>query len=89
MWQLNHNYFFMEDDFKLIYEKIGYSIKAKRKELGLSQQGLADKIAKLDRSKISDMENGKEDFLLSTLLKICDALGTTLEKLVEHKNNRN
>lgn len=75
----------MEDNFIHAVKKIGISIKTKRKELGLSQQQLADKIPKLDRSKISDMENGKEDYLLSTLLKICTALDTTLEKLLQDK----
>ena len=75
----------MEDKFTDIFKKIGNSIRIKRKELGLSQQELANKIPKLDRSKISDMENGKEDFVFSTLLKICDALNTTLEKLINNK----
>lgn len=76
----------MEDNFTHAFQKIGNSIRTKRKELGLSQQELADKIPKLDRSKISDMENGKEDFVFSTLLKICEALNTTLEKLVNNKD---
>jgi len=75
----------MEDNFTYAFQKIGNSIRTMRKELGLSQQELADKIPKLDRSKISDMENGKEDFVFSTLLKICVALDTTLEKLVNNK----
>lgn len=75
----------MEDKFTDIFKKIGNSIRIKRKELGLSQQELANKIPKLDRSKISDMENGKEDFVFSTLLKICNALNTTLEKLINNK----
>lgn len=77
----------MEDNFIQAIQKIGNSIRTKRKELGLSQQELADKIPKLDRSKISDMENGKEDFLLSTLLKICNALDTTLEKIIHDENH--
>lgn len=78
----------MENNFTDTFIKIGNSIRIARKDQGLSQQELADKIPKLDRSKISDMENGKEDFLLSTLLKICNALNTTLDKLIEPKNNR-
>lgn len=77
----------MEDNFTHTFRKIGNSIRTARKEQGLSQQELADKIPKLDRSKISDMENGKEDFVLSTLLKICNALNTTLEKLI-HNNEQ-
>jgi len=77
----------MEDNFSNTFIKIGNSIRITRKEQGLSQQELADKIPKFDRSKISDMENGKEDFYLSTLLKVCSALGTTLEKLIADKTD--
>ena len=56
------------------YKEIGLKIKERRLELTLTQDQLVKKINKMDRSKISDMENGKEDFHLSTLLKVCDAL---------------
>ena len=66
----------MERDFSEIYKRIGNSIKEKRKEKGLTQQQLADRVPKLDRAKVSDMENGKEDFHISTLIKISIALET-------------
>lgn len=69
----------MQENFIEIYKKIGASIRNKRKEKGLTQQQLADKDVKLDRSKISDMENGKEDFHFVTLLKICEALDMNIE----------
>lgn len=75
----------MENDFIKNYKKIGQSIKNKRLERGLTQQQLADKILKLDRAKISDMENGKEDFYFSTLIKVCDALETDLEFILKDK----
>ena len=75
----------MADNFRENFENLGYLIRTKRKKMGLTQQALANKIPKLDRSKISDIENGKEDFHFSTLLKICEALDTTLEKLVNSK----
>ena len=56
------------------YKYIGSKIKERRLELKLTQEQLASRVTKIDRSKISDMENGKEDFHFSTLLKICDAL---------------
>jgi DNA-binding XRE family transcriptional regulator len=64
----------MQENFIEIYKKVGNSIRNKRKEKGLTQQQLADKDSKLDRAKISDIENGKEDFHFFTLLKICEAL---------------
>ena len=73
----------MDSNYFSIYINIGEKLKLKRKSKGLTQQQLADKITKLDRSKISDIENGKEDFLLSTLLKICNALEIEPKDLFE------
>lgn len=74
----------MEKEFKVIYKRIGNNIRSKRKELSLTQETLAMKvIPKLDRSKISDMENGKEDFTFSTLLRICAALNVNVEDIVK------
>ena len=73
----------MDSNYLTIYKNIGEKIKLKRKSRGLTQQQLADKISRLDRSKISDIENGKEDFLLSTLLKICEALNIEVKELFE------
>ncbi|WP_322969454.1 helix-turn-helix transcriptional regulator [Faecalibacter sp. LW9] len=73
----------MDSNYFSIYINIGEKLKLKRKSKGLTQQQLADKITKLDRSKISDIENGKEDFLLSTLLKICSALEIEPKDLFE------
>lgn len=62
------------------YIRVGKNLKKKRLSEGLTQDQLAKKIPKMDRSKISDMENGKEDFFFSTLLNVCDALNLTLEE---------
>ena len=75
----------MENNFTKSFEKIGQLIRNKRLEKRLTQQQLADRIPKTDRAKISDMENGKEDFYFSTLLKICDALETDIEFFLEDK----
>lgn len=76
----------MDEKFVTIYKTIGENLRDKRKEKNLSQQQLADLAGKIDRSKISDIENGKEDFLFSTLLKICSALNVNLEELLNTKN---
>jgi DNA-binding XRE family transcriptional regulator len=75
----------MQNNFKEIYMQIGNSIRDKRKERGLTQQQLADKDVKLDRSKISDIENGKEDFHFFTLLKICEALNMNIKDVFTEK----
>lgn len=72
----------MKEDFSIQYKEIGEKIKKLRKKKGLSQQQVADKILKFDRAKISDIENGKEDFLFSTLLKICNALDVDIKSLL-------
>ena len=79
----------MNEDYSSIYKKIGQTIKDKRKERGLTQQQLADLIPKLDRAKISDMENGKEDFHISTLIKISIALGTELQTILKNLSKDN
>jgi len=71
----------MDDKFLNIYKTVGKNLRDKRKEKNLSQQQLADLAGKIDRSKISDIENGKEDFLFSTLLKICTALDIDIKQL--------
>lgn len=73
----------MDEKFVTIYKTIGENLRAQRKEKNLSQQQLADLAGKIDRSKISDIENGKEDFLFSTLLKICAAMDIDIDKLFE------
>lgn len=73
----------MDTKFSEVYLQIGQKIKARRLELQFSQEQLAQKIPKMDRSKISDMENGKEDYLFSTLLKVCKALETNVFDLLK------
>ncbi len=75
----------MKENYSIYYKNVGQSIKKKRKEKGLSQQQVADLIPKFDRSKISDMENGKEDFHFSTLIKIFEALETDIEITLKDK----
>ncbi|TDQ79086.1 helix-turn-helix transcriptional regulator [Sphingobacterium yanglingense] len=69
----------MDQKHAKYYTRVGKNLKKKRLIEGLTQDQLAKKIPKMDRSKISDMENGKEDFFFSTLLNVCDALNLTLE----------
>jgi len=79
-------YFFfnMDEKFVSIYKTVGKNLRDQRKEKNMSQQQLAHLAGKIDRSKISDIENGKEDFLFSTLLKICIALDINVEELFKN-----
>jgi predicted transcriptional regulator len=78
----------MEDDFKVRYLEIGTLLCKERKVMMLTQQQLADKVDKLDRAKISDIENGKEDFYFSTILKIFAALDLEVEIKVRPKKTK-
>lgn len=75
----------MDENFTKIYRTLGTSLRNKRKEKQLSQQQLANLVGKIDRSKISDIENGKEDFLFSTLLKLCTALDADIITFFKEK----
>lgn len=64
---------------KDIFKLIGANVRNYRKKANLSQQDLADKFSG-DRSKISDIENGKENFMFSTLLDIAEGLNVDVKK---------
>jgi len=72
----------MIEEYKDIYITIGENLKAFRKYRNLTQEQLAQKIIKLDRSKISDIENAKEDFMFSKILQICTALEIDITQLL-------
>jgi len=67
--------------FKGTYTKIGANIKKFRTEKGWTQQNLADRCDGITRAKISKIENAYEDYMFSTLLEVCDALGKTLSDI--------
>lgn len=73
----------MVEKHKKVYMRVGENLKALRKKAGLTQQQLADECEKIDRSKISDIENGKEDYMFSTLIEIAKGLGVSLEELMK------
>ncbi len=61
---------------------IGKRITALRKSQKLTQAGLATR-AGLDRSFLSEIENGHKNISVSTLKKIANALQITMSSLVE------
>jgi transcriptional regulator with XRE-family HTH domain len=56
-----------------ILKEFGQMLREVREQKGLSIQGLAD-IADLDRSNLSNIENGKVEISLCTLYVIAEAL---------------
>lgn len=53
--------------------EIGRKIAEERKSQGLTQEGLAG-LTDMDRSFISEIENGHKNFSVTTLLRISEAL---------------
>ncbi|MDQ1142830.1 helix-turn-helix domain-containing protein [Pedobacter agri] len=76
------------DKHQKIFKIIGLNVKEYRKKANLTQQQLADKFAG-DRSKISDIENGKENFMFSTLVDIAEGLNVDLRDLLIVEKNYN
>ncbi len=62
--------------------RIGDAVRACRLESGLSQRELGD-LAGLDRNHISRVETDTTNLALDTLEKITDALGVSVDRLVQ------
>lgn len=59
-----------------IKEKVGQRIKELRKDLGYSQERLANE-AEVDRTYVTDVENGRRNISMKALEKLVNALGTS------------
>ncbi|MDO9576994.1 MAG: helix-turn-helix domain-containing protein [Candidatus Cloacimonadales bacterium] len=57
---------------------IGKIIQFHRKQAGLSQKELAD-LAGIGKTAVFDLEKGKSNFRIETLLKICSILNIELD----------
>lgn len=66
------------------YKKIGENIKAKRRERGLSQEGLAKAVG-LKRPSMSNIEKGRQNILLHTFCDIVDTLGANANTLLPER----
>lgn len=61
---------------------VGRILRVKRERLGISQEALAER-AGVDRSYVSILERGLKSPTLETLERICVALGTLPERVLE------
>jgi transcriptional regulator with XRE-family HTH domain len=66
---------------KKLLERVGKSIREKRKEKGLTQEDLAEK-ADVNPKFLGKVERAETNISLLTLAKICDALGISLCELL-------
>lgn len=76
-----------EEDYEIGYEnfKIGVVLRQLRKESGITQAELAEKL-KTKKSVISRIENHAEDIRLSTLNRYAEILGKSLKILLVSNN---
>ncbi len=66
------------DEYKM---KLAQRIKEMRIEKGMTLQDLADKLD-TNHTHIIRMEKGNQDFRISSLLKVAEALGIEIGKLI-------
>lgn len=71
-------------DIKL---KVGQRIKELRKELGISQEALGNK-AEVDRTYVTDVENGRRNVSLEILEKLIKALEVSFTEFFSSKEFR-
>lgn len=71
-------------DIKL---KIGQRIKGLRKELGISQEALALK-AEVDRTYVTDVENGRRNVSIEILERLITALDISVSEFFNAKEFR-
>lgn len=71
-----------------IKEKIGQRIRSLRKELNLSQEALALK-SEVDRTYMTDVENGRRNVSVEILEKIIGALEISVKDFFECKEFKN
>ena len=72
-------------DIKL---KVGQRIRELRKKLGLSQEALANE-AEVDRTYVTDVENGRRNVSLEILERLIKALNVSFTDFFNHKSFKN
>ena len=70
----------MEASEEILVKKLGGQIRAKRKELGWTQGGLAER-GRLHRSYVADVELGRRNISIILLERIARALGVSISYL--------
>ncbi len=70
-----------------ILQIVGERVRAQRQRLGISQEALAER-AGLHYTYIGQIERGEKNASIETMLKLCTALDTTLEKFFEKIGDR-
>ena len=69
-------------------EQMGAKIRQARKEVGLTQEKLAEELDFNSRT-VNLIENGKCGVTIETLINLCDILGVTPNYILSYKSNEN
>ena len=67
----------MNDKFLEHYQIVGTNVQRLRKERGWTQVELASRCS-VNAEQISRIENARRDYMHSTLLEVCEALGVSI-----------
>ena len=65
--------------------KVGQRIKELRNQLGISQEALANK-AEIDRTYVTDVENGRRNISIENLEKLVSALQVEFKEFFDSPN---
>ncbi|QHS55123.1 helix-turn-helix transcriptional regulator [Mucilaginibacter sp. 14171R-50] len=68
--------------------KVGQRIRELRNEIGISQEALANK-AEIDRTYVTDVENGRRNISIENLEKLINALGLPFKEFFNSPNFNN
>ena len=71
-----------------IKHKVGERIRELRKQIGLSQEALANQ-AEIDRTYVTDVENGRRNISVQNLEKIVNALKIQFKDFFDSKTFSN
>ena len=67
---------------EILYKSLGKKIKNRRVELQMSQTQLSDKINKIGRTSISNIEKGKQQPPLHVIYEICAVLDIDIHRIL-------
>jgi len=70
-----------------IRERFGFAVKARREELSLTQEDLAEK-AGIHRTYLSDVERGSRNVCLINIERLASALALPASELFRHIENQ-
>ena len=74
--------------YKIDYKAMGHRIRIKRKELGLTQEQLAEK-AEISTSHVGEIERGTSICSLAVLVNLATVLDLNLDSLIKGINHEN